>query len=110
MSRYQSQGVVALLTASTTTETGSTHIPNHKQRTFDANGTTTAGAGAATILIEGSNEGIANTWITIGTITLTLGTTKTADGFTTDAPWKFVRARVSAISGTNASVNANMGC
>ena len=49
-------------------------------------------------------------WIAtvLGTITLT-GTTQTSDGFTTTAPWKYVRARVTAITGTSAAVKVLMG-
>jgi hypothetical protein len=77
--------------------------------TFQAYGTTTAGAGAATVLIQGSNIDDTNAFITIGTISLTLGTTITSDGFATNVAWKYVRAYVSSISGTNASVNVLMG-
>ena len=49
----------------------------------------------------------------LGTITLT-GTTTTAiptvtDGFTTQAPWRYVRAVVTNLTGTGATVNAWMG-
>jgi hypothetical protein len=108
MGRYQAQGVVALLTTATTVSNGALHEPQHQQRTFDANGSTSSGAGSATILIQASNDG--SNFILIATITLTLSTTPAADGFASDAPWKYVRARVSAISGTGASVNVNMGC
>lgn len=77
--------------------------------TFQAVGTTTAGAGAATIQIQGSNIDDVNAYVTLGTISLTLGTTLVADGFSTDAAWKFVRANITAISGTGASVNVYMG-
>ena len=77
--------------------------------TFQAVGSTTAGAGAVTVQIQGSNVDDVNTYVTLGTISLTLGTTKVADGFATAAPWKFVRANVTAISGTGASVNVFMG-
>lgn len=75
--------------------------------TFQAFGTTTAGSGAATVVIQVSNDG-AN-WIDLGTITLTLGTSATTDGFAALAAWAFVRANVTAISGTGASVSVYMG-
>lgn len=52
----------------------------------------------------------ANNWCTtaMGTITLS-GTTINADGFTTAAPWRYVRANITAISGTGAAVNVLMG-
>ena len=77
--------------------------------TFQAYGTTTAGSGSVTVLIQGSNTTDTNSFITLGTITLTLGTTLTSDGFVSNAPWKYVRANVSAISGTGANVTVLMG-
>ena len=84
-------------------------------RTLQATGTTSSGTGAATIIIEGSNlispaAGTNVDWVTIGTIVLTLGTTQTGEGFVSQARWRHIRARVSAISGTGASVDAYMGC
>lgn len=79
-------------------------------RTFSASGTTSAGAGSATVIIYGSNLGT-DTWVSLGTITLTLATTITAvtntDGFVSQAPWPFLCARVTAIAGTNATVTVN---
>lgn len=75
--------------------------------TFQA---TVSGTGAvsATVTIEYSNDGV-NALDTVGgTITLS-GTTSNTDGFTSTAPWKFVRANVTAISGTNATVQVYMG-
>jgi hypothetical protein len=45
----------------------------------------------------------------MGTISLTLSTAATIDGFSSVVPWKYTRARVSSISGTGASVNAELG-
>lgn len=69
---------------------------------------TGTGAVAATINIEVSNDGV--TWCStvMGTITLS-GTTSSADGFTSQAPWKYVRANVTAISGTDATAQVYMG-
>lgn len=74
-------------------------------RTFQA---TVSGTGAvsATVVIEGSNDG--TNFLTLGTITLT-GTTSASDGFASTAPWQYVRARLTAISGTGAAVSAQMG-
>lgn len=74
------------------------------------NGTGTVGA---TIAIQVTNEddtanGIKSNWITMSTITLS-GTTTATDGFTTIAPWRWVRCNVSAISGTGAIVQVIMG-
>jgi hypothetical protein len=78
-------------------------LPNTGTTTFQAYGTTSAGAGAATIVIQVSNDD--DNWITAGTITLTLGTSATTDGFAFAGNWDRVRANVTAISGTNASVS-----
>lgn len=65
------------------------------------------GAVAATIIVEGSNSKDAGTWLTLATITLS-GTTSASDGFTFSAPWSYVRARLTAVSGTGATVAATM--
>lgn len=77
--------------------------------TFQATGTVSTGVGAATIAIEGSNLDDPNTFVNLGTLTLTLGTTTTASGIATTAPWKYVRANVTALTGTNAIVYVTMG-
>src|SRR5687767_10472006 len=83
----------ALLTDATATTTGDYTRPAGVNTTFQAYGATTAGAGAATIVIEVSNlEAPVNStnvdWITAATITLTLSTTRTSDGFAMQAPWR----------------------
>lgn len=97
----------AILSAATATGAGSVFTPWGAKRTFQAYGTTSAGAGAASINIEGSND--SSNWLTIGNISLTLATTASNDGFASDAPWRFIRANVASISGTNASVSVVMG-
>jgi hypothetical protein len=74
--------------------------------TFQAVGNTTASTGAATILIEVSDNG--TNYLTMGTITLTLGTAVTTDGFAVINNWNFYRANLSAISGTGAKVSVFM--
>lgn len=59
------------------------------------------GAVSATVVIQVSNDG-AN-WITMGTIILA-GTTSNSDGFTAMANWALVRANLTAVSGTGATV------
>lgn len=103
----------ALLSGVTTVSNGSTvGIPvSGQQRRFHAKGSTTAGAGAATIVIQGSeivNPGVGD-WIDLATISLTLSTTNSSDGYPTDAEWPNVRAIVTAISGTGASVSCVVG-
>lgn len=66
------------------------------------------GAVSATVVIDASNDG--EYWCATPMATVTLsGTDSNSDGFTTVAPWKFIRARVTAISGTDAAVTVLMG-
>lgn len=76
--------------------------------TVHATGVTSSGTGSATVIIEVSND-TSYPWLQLSTLTLTLGTTATADGAAFDAGWKFARASVSAISGTGATVRVSMG-
>jgi hypothetical protein len=91
----------------TTTVTGNAAYKDSPFATFQA---TVVGTGAvtATVVLDVSNDGVYWVSTVLGTITLS-GTTSSSDGFTTTAPWKFVRARVTAISGTNAIVQVYMG-
>ena len=85
---------------------------NGTYHTFQAHGVTSAGAGAATIKIQVSDVAVPSVdghWMDAGTITLTLSTTRSTDGFTLNAAWRWVRANVTAISGTNATVSALIG-
>jgi hypothetical protein len=67
------------------------------------------GAVTATVDIEVSNDGVYVVDTVAGTITLS-GTTSHSDGFITqNSPWKYVRANVTAVSGTDATVNVTMG-
>lgn len=106
---------VKLLNAVIATGAGEAMRAWTHRRSFQAMGTTSAGAGAATIQIWVSDvdspSGIASDvdWVLLGTITLTLGTTQTTDGFASEAAWRHVRAKVSAISGTDATVTCWMG-
>jgi len=52
---------------------------------------------AATVVFDVSNDGENAVATPMGTITLVAAG---SDGFTTDAPWKYIRARVTANSGT----------
>lgn len=91
----------------TTTTTGNAHYKDSPYSTFQATVTGT-GAVSATVVIDCSNDGTNWCATALGTITLS-GTTSAADGFTTTAPWKFIRARVTAVSGTGATVVSLMG-
>ena len=84
--------------------------PLGTRRTFHATGFTSAGAGAATIGVEVSNDG--TNFVEIDELSLTLGTTIVAasqDVFAHDAAYKFVRGNVKTISGTDAEVTLTMG-
>lgn len=87
-----------------------TSLTVYKDSPFSTFQGTVSGTGAvtATIVVEGSNDG--TNWVAtaLGTITLS-GTTSATDGFTTTAPWKYVRARVTAITGTGATAQVYMG-
>lgn len=98
--------VHTLLNGVTATGAGSGYRVIGKDRTFQANGTTTAGAGSATVKVQVSNNNV--DWIDAGTITLTLATTSSSDGFASDAAWAHVRGNVTAISGTGASITLTM--
>ena len=93
-----------LLRDVTAISTGASVENNGPNRTFQA---VVAGTGAvaATVLIEVSNNKI--DFLTLGTITLT-GTTRASDGFALNASWRYVRGKVTAISGTGATVNLYM--
>lgn len=84
------------------------HKPSEK-RTVQAVGFTSAGAGAATIIVEATNEVTPTAWVFLGTITLVLSTTPIADGFTIDAPWRNIRFRITSITGTDGQVTTLMG-
>ena len=108
--------ILTLVAAQTTTDAApanSTKLPQQYQmpakRAFQAYGSTTAGAGAAVIEIYGSLFGITGTWVLLGTITLTLGTVVTNDGFASDSPWPYLAVKVVSISGTNAAVTVGVG-
>lgn len=94
-----------LIDAATATVTSGNIQSSKPDRTFQA---TVVGTGAvtATIIIEATNDDIAH--LTLGTITLS-GTTSASDGFASSAQWRYVRARITAISGTGAAVTVTMG-
>lgn len=91
----------------TTTSTGSSIYKDAPASSFQAN-VVGIGTVSATVVIDCSNDGVYWCATPLGTITLS-GTTSSTDGFTTNAPWKYVRARVTAIAGTGATVTVYMG-
>jgi hypothetical protein len=98
-----------ILSGATATGAGDS-VVSEGSSVFHAAGTTSSGAGSATILIQGSNDPTNADWVTLATIGITLATTiatGVSDGapISKDAPWAYVRAYVSAISGTGAAVS-----
>ena len=80
------------------------------KRTFHAFGLTSAGAGASTIDIEVSNDGV--NFLVIDTLSLTLNTTITApsqDVYEMDNAWVYVRGNVKTLTGTDATVSLVAG-
>lgn len=98
---------VPLISGSIATVTGEKVSPWSAKKTFQAVGNTSAGVGASTIGIEVSNDG--TNYVEVDELSLTLGTTVTSDTFALDAAWRYVRAVVKTISGTDATVSVYMG-
>lgn len=96
-----------ILNAVTATGAGSAANGVRGNKTYHASGTTSSGTGAATIQVQGSHTGVS--WDTIGTISLTLGTTATSDGFASEDRYAMVRGNVTALSGTGAAVTLSVG-
>lgn len=98
---------IELLSDATTGVTGPARYKDSPYSSFQATITGT-GAVTATIDIEVSNDGTYWCDTVMGTITLA-GTNEHTDGFTSVAPWKYVRAILVTITGTDASVTVSMG-
>jgi hypothetical protein len=97
-----------LLDNATATVTGNPAYPYAHNRTFHVVGSVSSGAGSATVIVEVSNDG-AN-WLKLKQFDLTLeDPALNQAGYFTDAPWQQVRGRVSAISGTGATVSLTLG-
>lgn len=106
MSNLRQFRTYALLTNATGVSTGTpVGGVQNPAMAFQANGLTTAGVGSATVKVQGSLDG--SNWTDLGTITLSLSTTISNDGFPVNAPWSHVQATVVAITGTGASVSVN---
>jgi hypothetical protein len=69
-----------------------------------------AGSGAvtATVAIEVSNDNVTYISDAYSTVSLS-GTTSAAQGLVMEANWQYVRANVTAISGTSAAVTVILG-
>lgn len=90
-----------------TTTGASTGVKSEWITSVQVAGRTTAGAGAATVNIEVSNDNV--NWLVAFTVTLVLGTTPTSDGQALIARWEWVRANVTALSGTGATIDVIAG-
>ena len=103
--------VTQMLTSAIATGSSSVLQPVQGRGTFQCQGLVSASTGASVITLEGSNFNSAVTadWIVVVTSTLTLATTSSSAGGTYLADWKYLRARVNSISGTNATVNCYLG-
>jgi len=104
-------GSVPLQSAATTTATGGWVKCYGLAQTYQVVANGTSGAFSATVVIEVSNDGTTAVGTVLGTISVSgTATTAASDGFATStAPWAWVRARVTAIAGTGASVSTWMG-
>ncbi len=102
---------VLLFNDRTTTGYSSTAQPFDGIKTFQATCATSSGAGAATVIIYGGNvdSSVATDWPALCTISLVLSATSIGDACVSDSNYLYYRARVSAISGTNAACDVLMG-
>jgi hypothetical protein len=93
-----------LLDAVTTAQTSDAAALGAQKSTYQA---TVAGTGAvaATVVFEFSDDGVG--WLAGETVTLSGTTTASGGGFN-DAPWAYIRANLTAISGTGAALTATV--
>lgn len=99
--------IEALLSAVTSVSNGTakqvTPIPSPRHFVCKVSGT---GAVSATISIKAGNN--ATDLVTLYTVSLS-GTTSAADGVVDTGAWPYLRADVTAISGTSAAVTCTVG-
>lgn len=99
--------IAKLLDAATTTKVSDMAALSEGKSTIQATITGT-GAVSASVNIEFSNDGVG--WVAAGpspVISLS-GTTTDSDGFAVDADWVYIRATLTAISGTGAAVTVTV--
>jgi hypothetical protein len=101
-----------LLDAVIVTGAGEARELRSRNSTFQATVVADSGVAAAVVTIEVSDDKVATgaavtNWLTAGTITLS-GTSTATDGFVIEAAWRYVRAHVTSISGTNSAVTATI--
>ena len=101
---------ISILPATLTTVTGGS-VPIKEENTREMSiQATVAGTGAltASIIIEVSNDN--RGWVSNAVSNINLsGTTVASQGLLLKAPWAYIRARVTSISGTGASVTVTAG-
>lgn len=95
--KFNTEFFVNYYTANTTTTTES---PGMSMVTYQATVTTSSGNGAATVVVQGSNDGIG--WVVLNTITLASAASPNSNGFALTAPWLYTRAVISGLTGTGA--------
>lgn len=91
----------------TTVKTGDAIQTVDAPKSFQLIGSTTSGTGAVSVDVQVSNNNV--NWLLAGTISLTLSTTPTSDGFAVNTKWLYARGKVNSISGTGATVTLIMG-
>ena len=91
--------------------TGPNHSPNINPTQQTVQGIVTGtGSVSATIKVMGSNDG-GVTWVdAVATVTISSGTGFSTAGSTSNLSYAYYTAYLSAVSGTNATVQALMGC
>lgn len=94
-----------LLTNRTTTGASAAANAPGPSATVQATVTGT-GALTATVVIQVGN--IQDSWLDLGTLTLS-GTTTATAGLALDAHWVYLRANVTTLTGTGATINVVMG-
>lgn len=98
-----------LLINQTSVGLGPIKTPIGPNRTYFISAVASAGAnGTATVDIEASNDN--KDWLRLGTITFSsIGDITEKDGFSSYTAWKFLRAKVKAITGTGMTINGSYG-
>ena len=95
--------VYTIQNAATGTGAGNWGYKDAPLITIQSFGSTTSGTGAVVVSIEATNN-TDGSYVVLGTISLTLSTSVSTDGFVVNAPWKYIRANITSISGTGSSV------
>jgi hypothetical protein len=103
-----------LLSEATGTGAGGTTVMAEGFRTVQAYGATSTSTGTATIDIQVSNTGDLGTWLTVATLTIATATgaslaaaiaAGTPDGASFINGWRFVRANMTALTGTYSTIS-----